>query len=152
MQIKKPNYYNFNHEGVSKKFEGGLTFVNEFCVKGEYVPVAVYRAEKPNKKKGHKKYMLLQMESKGGLVRGMTEEEIGPFRHQTAIHCLDCDTVIYSVHRHTMEPCVCGKVYIDGGRDYTKVNYSEEANFKMVTLDLLTDTIFEIIPTEGEDK
>ena len=141
MKIAKPNWYGFKHDEVAKRFEGDLSFVNEFCVNGEYPPSAVYRAANPNLEKGHKKYMLLTKDSLGFVIRGMTEEQMEKFRYQDAIHCLLCDDVIYSVNRHDFRPCTCGKVKIDGGRDYTKVCFDADADYKHVTLDLLTDII-----------
>lgn len=144
------SYYGFDNEKVNEYFEGDLTFVNEFCVNGEYEPVAVYRSANPNLEKGHKKYLLLKIEAvnigfiyqkkKKTLVRGMTEEEIEPFRYQSAIHCLKCDTVIYSKYRHDFHYCKCGSVSVDGGKDYFKVGYrTDDAKYKIITLDLLTN-------------
>ena len=116
-------YWGFNHENVVKQFEGDLTFVNEFCVNEEYLPVAVYRAAKPNRKKGHKKYMLLQLKGKQGLVRGMSAKDMEEWRYQDAVACLDCGSVIYSTMRHDMHHCECGKVSVDGGREYLRCSY-----------------------------
>lgn len=145
MKIKQENYYGFDHAKVAKKFSGGLTFCAYLCVKGEYSPVAVYKAKNPDKSKGHKKYMLLQLDplnSGSGIVRGMDQKEINKFRYQEAIHCLNCDTVLYSINRHHCHGCGCDKeVTIDGGKDYTKIGYKPDSFYRMVTLDLLTGKI-----------
>lgn len=141
MKIVKPNWYGLKHDVVAKQFSGDLTFVNEFCVNGEYNPSAVYRAANPDREKGHKDYMLVTEDAHGFVVRGMTPEQIEKFRYQDAIHCLSCDDVIYSVNRHDFRPCSCNKVKIDGGRDYTKVCFEPNALYKGVVIDLLTDTI-----------
>jgi len=144
-KVKQVNWYGFNHKAVAKKFEGNLSYCADFCANDEYSPVAVYKAKSPNKEKGHKKYMLLQLDSNNGyvLVRGMTQKEINKWRYQDAIHCLNCNMVVYSVNRHHYNGCDCvvEQVAIDGGKDYTKVSYNECSNYKMVTLDLLTGKI-----------
>ena len=146
LNISKPNWFGLNHDRVAQQFEGDLAFVNDFCVNGEYNPVAVYRAANPNTAKGHKKYMLLQVQGRDGLVRGMTEEEMEKWRFQEAVHCLNCDQVVYSVMRHDMASCKCKtknkRVFVDGGRDYTKLCFGEKSNYVSGTLDLLTDDFF----------
>jgi hypothetical protein len=141
MKLVKTNWYGFDHAAVNKQFGGDLTFVNDFCVNGQYPPSAVYRAANPDRTKGHKDYMLLTKSGDQMWVSGMTPEEMEKFRYQEAIHCLSCDDVIYSVNRHDFRPCTCGKVHIDGGRDYTKINFDTGAQYKLVLLDLLTDVI-----------
>lgn len=145
-KVKKENYYGFRHEAVQKEFEGDLTFVNEFCVKNEYMPVAVYRAANPNTKKGHKRYMLLQTnpntDHKTGIVRGMTEEEMEEERYQPAVLCENCNTVLYSVNRHHFHTCGCeNETMVDGGKDYLRTGGKNLDKVKTVTLDLLTDQI-----------
>lgn len=141
MQIIRNNFYNFNHEEVNKKFGGDLEFCNSFCVKDEYLPVTVYKCKNPNKEKGHKKYVLLQIDGTSLLVRGMTVAEIKPWRYQKAIHCLLCDEIIHSPYRHGMVSCSCNSVSADGGKEYTKVNYDKAGQYKMLTIDLIAGTI-----------
>lgn len=141
-KVKQVSWYSFKHDEVAKRFGGDLTFCAEFCVNGEYSPVAVYKAKSPDKSKGHKKYMLLQLQNDSGLVRGMTQKEINKWRYQEAIHCLNCNTILYSINRHHYHGCGCEKeVTIDGGKDYTKVGYQEGSLYKMVILDLLTGKV-----------
>lgn len=40
-----------------------------------------------------------------------------------AIQCSNCGDIVYSRARHDMRGCTCGDVAIDGGFDYTKINY-----------------------------
>lgn len=154
MKIKKVEWYGLNHAAVKERFEGDLTFVNEFSVTlmsehGEvYVPCAVYKAKTPNKKKGHKKYMLLFSqfdpftEERKWKVTGKTQAEMNKDRYQDAIHCLDCDTVLYSIDRHHFHRCGCSNdTFIDGGRDYNRCGAMSLKRTKMVKLDLLTDKI-----------
>lgn len=145
--IKKEEWYGLDHNVVRAKFEGDLTFVNEFCVNGEYKPAAIYHAAKPNIKKGHKEYVLLNLERNsegisGGFVRGMTRQQINKWRYQTAVHCLGCNTVIYSINRHHFHKCGCdNETFVDGGRDYTRYGGVGMSKIKLVTIDLLTNKI-----------
>ena len=132
----KKNYYGFDHKKINDKFTGGLTYINDVCVNGEYNPVAVYKADNPDTTKGHKKYLLLQTTSRGGLVRGMTPEEIEPFRYQEGVICHVCQDVLYSVYRHDYRSCTCGNVSIDGGPGYTRIIPKSE-EYTCVTLDLI---------------
>lgn len=139
-KIKKAEYYGFDHKKVNKMFEGGLTFLNEFCVNNEYHPVAVYKVAKPNREKGHKDYLLLNGPPLN-CVRGMTQEEIDKWRFQDALYCHECDTVLYSINRHHFIYCGCpNNTFIDGGKDYTKYGAKDMNKVVMLTLDLLTDT------------
>lgn len=147
MRLLKPNWFGLDHEAVRTQFEGDLQFCNEFCVNGEYSPSAVYVAKNPNKAKGHKKYALLSKAHGQWYIRGMSPQKMTQFRYQEAIHCLDCDDVIYSVNRHDMRACGCGKVFIDGGKDYTKINFKSGATFKQVVIDLITDAVTDPINT-----
>lgn len=141
MNLVKPNWYGFDHVKVDEMFKGNLTFVNDFCVNGEYEPCAVYRAANPDTIKGHKKYMLLSKNNGQFIVRGMDEQQIGLFRFQDAMHCGSCDDVVYSVNRHDFRSCSCGSVSIDGGKEYTRSLFKDGAVFQIVQLDLLTDSI-----------
>lgn len=137
-KIKQVNYYGFDHKKVAEQFEGGLTFCAEFCVRGEYHPVAVYKAKNPNTKKGHKKYMLLQLTGGKGLIRGMTAQEMAKERYQDAILCKNCNTVLYSINRHHFHGCGCEQdIHIDGGKDYLRITAKSD-NYNIVTLDLIT--------------
>lgn len=138
-KIKREVWYGFDHAKVAEKFEGGLTFCAEFCVRGEYKPVAVYKAKKPNTKKGHKKYMLLQIQDGRGLVRRMSAQEMAKERYQEAIICLECNTLLYSMNRHDFHGCGCSNdTKVDGGKDYLRYLGKDLGKIKLVTLDLIT--------------
>jgi len=48
------------------------------------------------------------------------------------IKCLQCDTILESVHRHDFKRCECeNRTHIDGGNDYLKFG---GMNFKMIEL------------------
>lgn len=36
------------------------------------------------------------------------------------IKCKKCDSIIESKHVHDFVECKCGKVFVDGGKDYTR--------------------------------
>lgn len=42
-----------------------------------------------------------------------------------AIQCPHCRDIIFSRTRHDHRSCSCGKVFIDGGRDYERVGYAD---------------------------
>jgi hypothetical protein len=140
-KIQQINYYGFDHDKISAKLSGDLTFCNSLCVKGEYKPVGVYKAKNPDKSKGHKKYVLIHIDEFGGLIRGMTPKEMKLWRYQEAAHCHGCNDIIFSVYRHDYHACTCGKVTIDGGKDYTKVSYESGHLYTVLTIDLITRKI-----------
>lgn len=142
MKVKKVNWYGFDHKKVSEKFKKHLVYINDFCVNKEYQPVAVYYDPKPDKKIGHKSYLLLSATSETAIVRGMGKREINKYRYQTAIHCKQCDMVIYSANRHHYNTCECtNEASIDGGKDYIRCSAKDLSKIEYVTLDLLTDKI-----------
>lgn len=136
------NWYGFNTDKVCKTFEGDLTYLNTFCVKGAYLPVAVFRNDSPDRSKDHKDFMLLWMKpnvtgSEEGVVSGIDADEMEKYRYQTGMYCPDCNEVIYSVNRHDYRKCSCGRCMVDGGKDYFRTNMAGQT----VAIDLLTDTI-----------
>lgn len=146
MKVQKISYYGFNHDMVSRVFEGDPIFTNEFTIRNEYWPVAVYYVRAPNRLKGHKEFLLLSQEVKSQklLVRGVDKEEIEDERYQRAIHCNGCNEVIYSVMRHDLHTCSCGAFYIDGGKDFWRYGANGVlplSEAKEVVLDLLTDQL-----------
>lgn len=143
MKINKKdhNYYGFNTDRVCEVLEGDLTYINTFCVKGAYLPVAVFRNANPDRSKGHKDYVLL-WENKYGPVSnhwigGMGADEIEEYRYQNGMYCPDCKEVIYSINRHDYRRCKCDRCMVDGGKDYFRSNMAGT----VVRIDLLTDDI-----------
>jgi len=53
----------------------------------------------------------------------------------TGIQCQACGEIVVSLHRHDWRSCKCGKVFIDGGRDYVRYGGDAE-NIKSVTVRL----------------
>lgn len=138
-KIKQQTWYGFDHKKVAEQFEGDLTFCAEFCVRDEYLPVAVYKAKKPNTKKGHKKYVLLHKPNTDYvIVRGMSAQEMAKERYQRAVLCLSCNTVLYSINRHHYHGCGCKEdIHVDGGKEYLKIS-GWPGKYEIVTLDLIT--------------
>lgn len=142
MKIKKVNWYGLNHKRVIRRFKTDLTYCNDFCVNDEYKPVAVFYDKNPDRSKGHKDYILLHVSKPNLIIRGMDKEEIEKFRYQTAIHCKECDTVLYSANRHHFNSCECpNQTSIDGGKDYAKCSAKDFSKTRYVTIDLLTDNL-----------
>lgn len=145
MKVADHNWYGFDHAKVNDMFKGDLTYLGTTCVGKEYHPVAVYHAANPDLSKGHKEFMLLQVEpdTRGGLVRGLDRENFEKYAIQDGLYCLVCDTFIYSVMRHDMRSCECeeNEVAIDGGKDYSKVSHSEGSRFEHGKLNLITGEI-----------
>lgn len=142
LDLEKFNWYGFNHDAVQEMFEGDLTYVGTFCVKDNYLPVAVYHNAKPNRNKKHKDYLLLWLEYEAGrgvqraLVAGLDERDMLKEKLQSGIFCYRCKDLIYSVNRHDFRYCKCEACAIDGGKDYTKISGNIE-DYQLVTIDLL---------------
>lgn len=138
MNLDTNNYLGLDHTAVNSKFTGGLTYISTFCVGGEYRPSAVYKVAKPDRKQGHKPYLLLTINADGSFVRGMTLSQLKPYGKQDGIHCKICNQVVYSAMRHQMKFCACQAVSIDGGKNYTKISYKDHTKYEIVTVNLLT--------------
>lgn len=144
MKINKDdhNYYGFQTNAVCKLFEGDLSYINTFCVRKAYLPVAVFRNANPDRSKDHKDFMLLWMKPnitgrEEGMVSGIDADEMEKYRYQKGMYCPDCKEVIYSVNRHDYRKCKCGRCMVDGGKDYFRTNMAGTT----VKIDLLTDDI-----------
>jgi len=137
----KPSFYGLDHAMVRKKFSGDVHFINDFCVRGNYFPCAVYHAKNPNRELGHKDYMLLYRDANNQwFVSGMSAEDMEKERTTDAVQCGECGQVIYSVYRHDMHYCKCGACFIDGGKDYVRSGWTTgKARPIHGKLDLLTD-------------
>lgn len=145
MKLKRVNWYGFKHKKVSEMLSGDLTFCNSFCVNDEYAPVAVYKAKNPDRSKGHKDYVLLQADGRRGMIRGMDKDEIEKHRYQLGIHCHTCDEVVFSVMRHDMRYCKCGKAFADGGKDYLRTGGDSISKTSTVKIDLIASKVIEIL-------
>ena len=137
LNIKQINIHNFDHSLVNKKYEGGLTYINDFIIHNR--PIAVYKVANPNLEKGHKEFFLIENFGfgKGGQVMGMTKEELKKYSKVQALHCLKCNTIIYSCSNHHVCYCNCGESFVDGGQLYFRYSFSDRKYSKQITLDLL---------------
>lgn len=45
------------------------------------------------------------------------------------IQCRHCEDIIESMHRHDFVRCSCGKVFVDGGRDYLRRGYDQPGDY-----------------------
>lgn len=131
------NWYGFDTVYAEKFFEGDLTYLNTFCIMGNYKPVAVFHNTNPDRSKNHKDYMFLWSDGEKSIVSGIDADKIEKYRYQKGMYCPDCKDVIYSVMRHDYRHCSCGKCMVDGGKDYFKNNMVG----KEVKIDLLTNEI-----------
>lgn len=61
-----------------------------------------------------------------------------------AIQCEKCLDIVFSRNRHDMRYCSCGLVAIDGGRDYTKVSFQGEIGPRMIELELIGISNFDL--------
>jgi len=142
--IKSDLCYNFDHKKVKERFEGNPIFVNEFCVYGEDVPVAVYSVEKPNRKKGHKDFLLLSMDPlrEKIIIRGMNKKEMEKERYQRSVLCKNCNIALFSKGRHVMTECGCeNNTMVDGGKAYFRCGGKDMSKVEYIVIDLLTDKI-----------
>jgi len=108
--------------------------------------VSVFHNAKPNRKKGHKDYLLIysrydpRADKSQWFLAGMDSKEMEEERYQDALHCLKCDDVVYSLYQHDCHPCKCGACEIDGGKLYNSINGHPE-DYELVKIDLLNDGI-----------
>lgn len=139
MKINKAdhNWHGFNTDVVCEHFEGDLTYLNTFCVNGNYNPVAVFRNANPNRDKDHKDFLLLFKSGYTVMTTGLNTDEMEKNRYQKGMYCPDCYEVIYSVNRHDYRKCKCGRCMVDGGKDYFRSNMAGT----VVVIDLLTDDV-----------
>lgn len=113
--IKHKNWYGFDHSKVCERYSCS-SYLGDLCLNDGYT-VAVYEARNPDRSKGHKDYVLLDRQ----FVRGMDAEEFATHSTMDAIVCLECETMLVSVHRHDYNLCGCpNEAMIDGGKDYLR--------------------------------
>lgn len=135
--VKECNYFGLKHDVVAKQFEGDLTYVGDMCL-NEGQTVAVYRAANPNRAKGHKEFMLLQVRGKRGIVAGMDRVQIDTHCIHSAVLCTGCNTILYSVHRHHFHSCSCpNETFVDGGKDYLRSGGVSRTAIRVGTYDVL---------------
>ena len=53
-----------------------------------------------------------------------------------AIHCRNCDEVVYSRAQHDFRECSCGYVHVDGGHHYFKYGTLPGAEFDVTEVEI----------------
>lgn len=53
-----------------------------------------------------------------------------------AIKCPKCGDVVWSRSRHDFRNCKCGRNFIDGGRDYTRIGGDDLENLKVLEIEV----------------
>lgn len=151
MKIKNPRWYSIDPEKAEKYFEGDLTYIGEFSVSLNvlgYYPCMVFKDAKPNRKKNHKDYLILYKitspldAAPRYMISGKSINEIEKCRYQAGVHCLECDTVVYSVSRHDLHYCGCpNEAMVDGGKYYLRCGAKDINKIKLVKIDLLEQKV-----------
>jgi hypothetical protein len=54
---------------------------------------------------------------------------------RNSIKCNHCNDEIESKHRHDFVTCKCGKIGVDGGKDYKKTMFTELSDFTDTSID-----------------
>lgn len=142
----KEEFFGFDHEKVIKKLKA-TRFIGEIPMKDfADMPLAVYYSEKPSKKKGHKHYVGVYPHKGNVMLIGLdfAEFETG-LRYIYGLTCKHCKDHIYSAYRHDYAECKCGKIAVDGGRDYFKVVGNPE-DYLPTRFDFITGTVEELQP------
>jgi hypothetical protein len=100
----------------------------------------VCRASHPDRSKGHKRYLILNVDGGTVWARGRDAKDLENQRLQNAVHCFKCDWVVFSVNRHHMNYCKCQNAAIDGGKDYSVVT-GRPSTLQLVQIDLITGKV-----------
>jgi hypothetical protein len=50
----------------------------------------------------------------------MNAQPLEPGILRNRARCKACGTIVESAHRHDFRTCACGKIAVDGGRDYRR--------------------------------
>ena len=54
---------------------------------------------------------------------------------RNSIKCNHCNDEIESKHRHDFVTCKCGKISVDGGKDYGRTLFTELSDFTDTSID-----------------
>ena len=145
MKIKHTDYWGFDHAVVAKQFDDNPQFINYMPLKdkaGNDFVGAVYFVAKPNRKLGHKTYLILLQQGRQVFITGMTKPEMKKLAVVNGILCKCCQSVLYSIHRHHFNECECpNRAFADGGRDYLRYGAYELKDTLQVTINLLTNEV-----------
>lgn len=61
-----------------------------------------------------------------GDIRNMPHQKIIVNR----IKCNHCGQIIESKHRHDFRSCKCGKVHVDGGKEYLRRGFDKDTDYE----------------------
>lgn len=145
LPIKHTNWYGFKQQGVKDQFNV-VQYLGDSVIKGGPT-YAIYYSSNPDKSKGHKNIVLLSLEydkdgnPKNTWVSGMDFRTFKKEAIQNGVYCLTCKYAMYSPHRHGFITCDCGKVSVDGGKDYNKVVFKDVGDFVSCEINLLTQRV-----------
>ena len=53
---------------------------------------------------------------------------------KNAIKCIHCGEVIESTHVHDFKTCKCGRVSVDGGKEYLKRCFHEKGDYEDMSI------------------
>ena len=147
MKLKQENfnYYGLDIEKSANFLGENVKYLGTFCIKGNYLPSAMFYSPNTDKDKGHKHYPYLFIQNSVLYVGALDPEEFEKEKFQSGLFCQNCNSVIYSVNRHDYRFCNCedekNKISIDGGKDYTKIGYRENSKYNLVEIDFKTGNI-----------
>jgi hypothetical protein len=141
--IVHQNWFGFDIPQVFKKYNVqtylGDTTVNDI----EDNVWALFLSNNPDRTKGHKDVLMFYVSSNKkypSFINGRDKKEIKKDLIINGIYCINCNKAYYSVTRHDMHYCECGKIAIDGGRDYLKITGNME-DYKTCSINLLTQKV-----------
>jgi hypothetical protein len=148
MKIKEENWYGLDHAEINIKVEGSPDYIRSFMINGHVW--AVYKSDNPNRENGHKDYVMLSKTGDGRwFISGKDKADMEEWKLQSAIHCLLCDTVLYSITGHHYHKCGCAnETMVDGGRNYLRYGGRDMTLVKPITLDLIMGAI---LPYRDDD-
>lgn len=135
-------WFGFDHEKVNNHFLGDLTFKAEADLNGR--TWAIYHVANPDRSLGHKDYLLLSRQGQEVIVSGMDADAMEILRWVQGIACLNCNTAMYSVHRHDGHGCSCSNnAFVDGGSSYLRWGAVDFTLVAVIWLDLLTGETYD---------
>lgn len=152
------NYFGLKMDKVKEFYEGNPEYIGEVIVKnpsGTLATVAAFKVAAPNRDKGHKDFLLIQLTSGGqGIVAGMDKAQFAVHSEHGGVKCLECEKVIYSVARHDFHKCGCpNEAMVDGGKDYMRYGAVDMSKIEIGVVDIMNRTFCRTVrPTRPEQK
>jgi aldehyde:ferredoxin oxidoreductase len=147
-------------EEVAEKLfkDSEVEFMGYWYVKD--APAFVWHSKNPNRELGHKDYVVLKhrynpmLENNDMVIMGYDQEDMEKLSVKEAAACHNCNTVCWSLTRHDYHACRCKEddkqIYVDGGSDYMRMSFGNQALYSMVTINFLTKQITKLKREAGE--